>query len=75
MDRYDGLTRTTKRVLRNIHRSLVGNESAASSQNEKDIDERITELLEQGDPDILLDLRGVNGNVKSDKFDVFLEQA
>ena len=71
MDRYDRLASTTKGVLRNIYRSLVGDESAASSQNEKDIDERIAEVLELGDPEILLDLRSLNGNVKSDMFDVF----
>ena len=62
-------------MLRNIYRSLVGDGSTSNCAAEAAIDERVaTALLEQDDPDIVIDLRRLNGNPQSTKFDLFWEE-
>lgn len=62
----------SKSVLRNIFRSLVNDESAPSSHVEAEVDGRLAKfLLDMDDPDIVLDLRKLNGKPSSSKFDAF----
>ena len=62
----------SKNILRNIFRSLVHDESAPSSHIEGEVDDRLAKyLLDMDDPDIVLDLRKLNGKHSSSKFDDF----
>lgn len=55
-----------------MFRSLVHDESAPSSHVEAEVDDRLAKyLLDMDDPDIVLDLRRLNGKPSSSKFDVF----
>ena len=76
LDKYTHLAEKTslksKNVLRNIFRSLVHDESAPSSHVEAEVNDRLAKyLLDMDDPDIVLDLRKLNGKPSSSKFDVF----
>jgi hypothetical protein len=56
-------------VLRNMFRSLVQDEFAPTSA---EVNDRIANvLLDMDDPDIVLDLRKLNGKPSSSKFDAF----
>ena len=49
-------------VLRNIHRTLLGDCSSAEYSSQAKVDERVTRaLMDVNDPDIVLDLRRLNG--------------
>ena len=66
------ISRKSKAVLRNMFCSLVHNESSPSSAAEAAIDERVAMcMLDMGDPDIILDMRKLNGKSGSSGFDVF----
>ena len=56
--------------LREIYRQLTGDTSAASSDCEKKIDERLRLALDSEDPDIVIDLRQHNKGTPS-KYDQF----
>ena len=59
-------------VLRNIHRTLLGDCSSAEYSSQAKVDERVTRaLVDVNDPDIVLDLRRLNGKPTSTTFDVF----
>lgn len=49
-------------ILRNIYHSLTGDQSAARTTAEMEIDDRVTEALSMEDPDIIIDLRELNTN-------------
>ena len=52
----------SKAVLRNIFRTLVQDESAPTTVAEEQIDERVAKcLLDMDDPDIITDMRKMNG--------------
>jgi hypothetical protein len=72
-DKYTHLASLkSKSVLRNIFRSLVNDESAPSSHVEAEVDGRLAKfLLDMNDPDIVLDLRKLNGKPSLSKFDAF----
>ena len=75
LDKYHTLVKTSKSVLRNIYKSLMADCSAAASAAEKSIDDRVAEaLLNLDDPSFIYDLRQLNGNPGSSKFDVFWEE-
>ena len=72
IDKYNSLVATSKSVLRCIFNDLTGDSSSAPTQAQKIIDERVANaVLAIGDPDILLDLRKLNGNPKATLFDDF----
>ena len=59
-------------VLRNIHRTLLGDCRSAEYSSESRVDERVTRaLLDVSDPDIVLDLRRSNGKPNNTIFDSF----
>ena len=75
LQQYYTLTKTSKSVLRNIYKTLLGDSSAAPSEVERAVDERMVEaLLQVDDPEILYDLRKLNGRPKSNRFDAFWEE-
>ena len=52
----------SKAILRNIFRTIVHDESAPVTAKEGDVDERLAHfLLNMDDPNIILDLRQLNG--------------
>ena len=57
-------------TLRTIYRMLTGNISAAETENEAKVDERVRLALELGDPDITIDLRE-HSNGRLNKYDIF----
>ena len=72
LDKYSRLSKAPKSVLRNIYKSLVGDASSSNCVAEKEIDERVSKaLLDLDDTEIIMDLREMNGNPKSTKFDAF----
>jgi hypothetical protein len=60
-------------VLRNIYCALTGDNSAARTTDEAEMNERISEAITMEDPDIIIDLRECNTNAK-DTFSVFWEK-
>ena len=72
LDKYNRLSKTPKYVLHNIYKSLVGDASSSNCVVEKEIDERVSKaLIDLDDPNIVLDLREMNGNPKSNAFEAF----
>ena len=65
----------SKAVLRNKYKVLTGDCSSSRSASEKQIDERITKLAEEAfelnEPNILLDLRRMNGKLNATMFEQF----
>ena len=71
MTKYGRVTPSMKpTVLRKFYKDLTGDSTAASNEHEAEIDERVRLLLEMEDPDILLDMRALNTNNRS-QYDVF----
>ena len=58
--------------LREMYRQLTGDTSAASSESQKAIDERVQQALDLEDPDVVVDLRHHNKGHPS-KYDQFWE--
>ncbi len=76
LDKYTHLAKKTalksKNVLRHMFHSLVQDESAPSSSNEAEVDDRLaTYLIKMDEPDVILDLRKLNGKPGSSTFDRF----
>ena len=72
LDQYNRLSKTPKYVLHNIYKSLVGDASSSNCVVEKEIDERVSKaLIDLDDPNIVLDLREMNGNPKCNAFEAF----
>ena len=66
------ISRKSKAVLHNMFCSLVHDESSPSSAAEAAIDERVAMcMIDMDDPDIILDMRKLNGKPGSSGFDVF----
>lgn len=61
-----------------MYKSLTGDSSCSRSSAEKEVDERVAKLVEEAfeldEPDILLDLRGLNGKPNATAFDKFWEE-
>lgn len=71
LDQYKSFVKIPKIILRNMYRTLTGDSSAAETTSQREIDERFLEALSLDDPDILVDLRKLNGNSNSRIFDTF----
>ena len=70
--KYAEVSKTPIMVLRNIFRELTSDASAASSSDEAEIDDRVAHfVLLADDPDVILDLRVLNGQPGSTRFDLF----
>ena len=55
-----------------MYKSLTGDSSASSCSAEREVDNRVVEaLLNLDDPEIMLDMRELNGNPKLTRFDVY----
>ena len=74
-EKYCRLAKFPKMVLRNIYRTLLGDQSSASCAAEGQVDERLSQaMIDMNDTDIVLDLRSTNGSAKSTKFDKFWKE-
>ena len=72
LNRYSCLVKVPKMVLRNIYRTLLQDCSAAEYASEAQVDERVAKAVVQlDDPEIIMDLRKLNGNPNSTTFDPF----
>ena len=60
-------------LLRAMYQSLNGDQSAARTTPENEIDEHVSEFLSMEDPDVIVDLRELNANGR-DCFKVFWEK-
>ena len=67
--------KSSKAVLRNLYRSLTGDIASAQSSAEKEVDGRVSalakEVFELDKPEILLDMRRLNGKPNSTVFERF----
>ena len=69
MDKYNHLAKVPKYILRSIYKTLMNDNS---KETESDIDCCVARaLVHLDDPDIILDMRQLNGNPQSTKFDPF----
>ena len=72
LEKYRRVPKLPTMVLRNIHRTLLGDCSSAGYSSQVEVDERVTRaFLDVNDPDIVLDLRRLNGKPNSTTFDAF----
>lgn len=76
--RLNGAKSHSKAILRNMYKSLTGDSSCSRSAAETEVDDRVAKLAEEAfeldEPDILLDLRGLNGKPNATAFDKFWEE-
>lgn len=59
--------------MRNLFHDLTGDAAVPSNSKCKLLDERLQQMFELQDPDIVIDLR-VNNGFKGTKFDIFWEE-
>ena len=72
ISKYGRLKNSSKAVLRQVYQELMRDSCAARTAAEAEIDNRVAAaLLDVNDPDVILDLRKLNGRPKSDVFDDF----
>ena len=75
IDKYNSLAKTPKSILRNIYKTLVGDDSSGTCSVEKEVDDCVVQaLLELDDPQIVIDMREMNGNPKSTRFNQFWQE-
>ena len=73
--KYSRTIAASKLVLRNIYQDLTGDFSAAASKTQPEKQKQIALFVsEQDEPDILLDLRVLNGKPNSTKYDEFWDE-
>ena len=73
--KYHHVASISKSILRSIYRDLTDDSSASESMLQREVDERVAKaVLAVESPDIMLDLRKLNGKPKSTHFDVFWEE-
>ncbi len=71
-EKYQHVANTSKSILRSIYRDLTDDFSTASSVLQKEVDERVAKVVLAVEcPDIMLDLRKLNGKPESTHFDAF----
>ena len=72
---HSHLAGTPKMILRNIYHNLLHDSSAPEYRSEAVVDENVTKaVLQRNDPNIILDLRRMNGKIKSSVFDLFWDE-
>lgn len=69
---FGKVTHSKPAFLREAYRRLTGDCSASSNVTEREVDERITQLLEDEDPDLIWDLR-VDNEGRPEMYTTFLE--
>ncbi len=75
LDKYNRLAKTPKGVPRSMYKTFMEDSSASNRAAEKEVDDRVAAaLLDLDDPQIIIDLRELNGNPKSMTFDIFWEE-
>lgn len=72
IDKYSSFTKCPKSILRHMFSTLTGCEEMAINANEKEINERVSKMMEADDTDLLFDLRATNGS--DTYYDVFFEE-
>ena len=73
--KYSRTIAASKLVLRNIYQDLTEDSSAAASKTQAEKQKEIALFVsEQDEPDILLDLRVLNGKPNSTKYDEFWDE-
>ena len=71
-EKYHHVANTSKSILRSIYRDLTDDSFTAESVLQQKVDERVAKaVLAVESPDIMLDLRKLNGRPKSAHFDEF----
>lgn len=71
-DRYANVRSLTPGILRDMYRTLTNDNSAPENERQKAMDARVCAfLLESDDPDLVVDLRSMNGDPGTSKFDIF----
>ncbi len=69
LDKYSHLAKISKMVLRNIYRTLLQDSSSAQYSSEAAVDERVAKaVLQLDDPQMVMDLRRMNGKPIFDAF-------
>ena len=75
-DKFGLVTKNVKKsVLRHFYRDLTGDRATSPSISEKEVDERLSALLELEEPDLIYDLRDVNPGNQSNRYSVFWSKA
>ena len=75
LDKYNHLAKISKMVLRNIYRTLLQDGFAAQYSSEAAVDERVAKaVLQLDDPQIVMDLRRMNGKPNSTIFNTVLQE-
>ena len=75
LNKFNRICKTSKAVLRNMFKTMVEDNSSSNCAAEKKVDDNVAEsLFDLDDPQIVLDLRALNGNPKSTKFDIFWQE-
>lgn len=69
---FGKLTHCKSAFLREIYRRLTGDCSASSNLPENEVDNRLNQLIEDEDPDLIWDLR-VNNDGRPEMYTTFLE--
>ena len=64
--KYNRFVKALISILRNIYKSLLHNSSTATTADEQKLDDRVAQaIVELQDPEIVIDLRKLNGRVHS----------
>ncbi|XP_038063361.1 uncharacterized protein LOC119734068 [Patiria miniata] len=75
IDRYMQSAKVKPAILRDMFRFIKEDASASETSNQTAIDQRVLRFIADSDePDLFYDLRSMNGNASSTKFDVFWEE-
>ena len=70
---FGTITNCKSAFLRKAYQVLTGDSSSAHTLAEKEIDERIGEMLEMQDPELISDLR-LNNEGRPEMYEAFLEE-
>ena len=70
---FGWLAHDTPAVLREMYWRLTGDSSSSANATEAEVDERVSQLLDSEDPNLIWDLR-VNNQGRPEKYEAFLEE-
>lgn len=69
---FGKVTNSKPAFLREAYRHLTGDQSCSSNASEQAIDERVKQILDDEDPDLMCNLR-INNEGRPEKYEVFLD--
>jgi len=73
-EKFGRISPSTKpSTLRYFYKELTGDQAAASTTEQEEVDQRILQIIDMEDPTVLHDLRALNSG-QATKFDVFWEE-